>query len=150
MRFPKVEGQNLLKEKKILPSDLSGDLNIVIIAFQRWHQGLVNTWVPFLDSLIQKKTNLNYYELPTIREMNPLFRRFIDGGMRSGIPSEDTRRRTITLYIEKEPFRKSLEIPDEENIHIYLIDQSGKVYWREEGEVSKEKASSLEEVLENM
>ncbi|MBD3407605.1 MAG: hypothetical protein GF411_15925 [Candidatus Lokiarchaeota archaeon] len=147
MHFPEVKGQNLLKEKKTLPLDFDGELNIVVIAFQRWHQGLVNSWVPFLETLVQDNTSLEYYELPTIRKMNPLYRRFIDGGMRSGIPSTETRRRTITLYIDKKPFLESLEIPDEENIHLFLVDREGKVFWKGKGEVSQSKADSLSQAL---
>jgi hypothetical protein len=67
-----------------------------------------------------------YYEIPTIEKMNPLMRWFINTGMRHGIPDKKTRERTITLYIDKEPFKKSLQIPDEKKIYAMVVGPFGK------------------------
>lgn len=148
MQFPSVSGNDLLRNKVSLPDDLSSGLNVLIVAFQQWHQGLVNSWVPLLDHMMEKYQDLDYYELPTIRKMNRLSRSIIDNGMRAGIPSRDTRRRTITLYIDKEPFRKKLHIPDESDIHLFLVSNNGEVLWTGAGAISEEKADSLTSAIE--
>ena len=148
MQFPSVSGNDLLRNKVSLPDDLSSGLNVLIVAFQQWHQGLVNSWVPFLDHLAEKHNDFDYYELPTIRKMNWLSRSIIDNGMRAGIPSRDTRRRTITLYIDKDPFRKKLNIPDESDIHLFLVSDGGEVLWTGSGAISEDKADSLTSAIE--
>ncbi len=150
MQFPKVSGNDLLKTKVTLPEDLSSRFNVLIIAFQRWHQGLVNSWVPFLNNMVEQYPELDYYELPTIRKMNWLNRSILDNGMRAGIPSRDTRRRTITLYIDKESFRQKLEIPDETDIHLFLVSRDGDVLWTESGAISEEKSESLVDALKKV
>ena len=65
-----------------LPGDFDGKLNLAIVAFQRWHQDLVDTWVPLARRLRDAYPAFRYYELPTIWRMNPLFRWSIDAGMR--------------------------------------------------------------------
>ncbi len=148
--FPSVTGSNLNKEQKIVPQDLDGELNVVIVAYQQWHQRLVNSWVPFLQELDARYPEFEYYELPTIRRMNTIYRRFIDGGMRAGIPSTETRCRTITLYIDKKAFNDALGITSEENIHIFLIRRGGEILWRGEGPITEELATSLEEALSSI
>jgi hypothetical protein len=148
MQFPSVSGNDLLRNKVSLPDDLSSGLNVLIVAFQRWHQGLVNSWVPFLDHMLEKHQDFDYYELPTIRKMNWLSRSIIDNGMRTGIPSRNTRRRTITLYIDKEPFRKKLSIPDESDIHLFLASKDGEVLWAGSGAISEDKADALTSAIE--
>ncbi|MFW9965607.1 MAG: hypothetical protein ACFFEA_00500 [Candidatus Thorarchaeota archaeon] len=143
MQFPSVSGNDLLRNKVSLPEDLKARFNILIVAFQQWHQGLVNSWVPFLNHMIERYPDFDYYELPTIREMNWLSRSIIDNGMRAGIPSRDARRRTITLYIDKEPFKKKLEIPDESDIHLFLVTNEGEILWTESGAISEQKSESL-------
>jgi len=143
MQFPNVSGNDLLKNIVNLPEDLSSGLNVLIVAFQRWHQGLVDSWVPFLNHMVEQYADFDYYELPTIRKMNWLSRGFIDNGMRAGIPSRETRRRTITLYIDKEPFKDTLRIPDESDIHLFLVTSEGEILWTESGAVSEKKAESL-------
>ena len=61
-----TELNNLEKKKYIVPQDLEGKINIVTVAFQQWHQGLVNTWVPFLEEIKQKYPQIYFYEFPTI------------------------------------------------------------------------------------
>jgi hypothetical protein len=143
MQFPNVSGNDLLKNRITLPEDLTSRLNVLIVAFQQWHQGLVNSWVPVLNNLVEQNADFDYFELPTIRKMNWLSRSIIDNGMRAGIPSRDTRRRTITLYIDKEPFKRELQIPDESEIHLFLVTNDGEILWRESGSVSEEKAETL-------
>jgi hypothetical protein len=97
---------------------------------------------------MENNSSFDFYELPTIRKMNFIVRRVIDGGMRGGIPSRDTRGRTITLYIDKAPFKEALGIPTEDTLYLFLVDREGTILWRESGELSDEKAASLESALE--
>ncbi len=145
--FPQMNAENLNRETMKLPSQLRGELNLVMVAFQQWQQSVIDSWVPFLESLAEMYNDFDYYELPTIRKMNALYRRFIDGGMRAGISSRDTRARTITLYIDKDSFKEALDIVTEETIYLYLLDKEGKILWESEGKLTEEKAASLESVL---
>lgn len=147
MRFPKVSGSNLLGDEIHLPKELVADFNVLIVAFQRWHQSVVDSWVPFLESLVERYPDIDYYELPTIRRMNWLYRTMLDRGMRAGIPSEETRRRTITLYIDKESFKNELAIPNERDVHLFLVKPEGEIIWRASGEFTEEKGNYLLESL---
>ena len=147
MRFPTVTGANLLRRKVTLPADLEGELNILLIAFQRWQQSVIDTWLPFARQLEETTEGVSYYELPVIQRMNVLARTFINEGMRAGIPDRVARERTITLYVDKVAFRRALELPGEEDIYVFLVDREGTVIWREEGTFSPEKGESLAEEL---
>ena len=147
MRFPIVTGANLLRRKVTLPADLEGELNILLIAFQRWQQSVIDTWVPFARQLEETNEGISYYELPVIQRMNVLARTFINEGMRAGIPDPVARERTITLYVDKVAFRTALELPDEADIYVLLVDRGGNVLWREVGAFSPEKGEGLAEEL---
>ena len=143
-----IKAENLNKDEVEIPSQLKGNPRLLIVAFQQWHQRVVDSWVPFLSELTKEFPSFDFYELPTIRKMNYLYRRFIDGGMRAGIPSKETRRRTVTLYIEKEPFKDALGITSEETIYLFLINSEGSVLWQSDSEISREKALSLRDAIE--
>jgi len=55
--------------------------------------------------------------------------------------------RTITVYINKTPFKKKLEIRDENNIYLFLVNKSGEILWRAEGGFSQDLAEDLAETL---
>lgn len=135
------------RKRFTLPQDFEGERNLVLVAFQQWQQSQVDTWLPFARYLEQAFPGVRYYELPTIQRLNVVARTFINEGMRAGIPDPVARDRTITLYLDKEPFRQALQLPDEEDIYVLLLDRQGMVLWREEGAFSQEKAASLEEAI---
>jgi hypothetical protein len=145
--FPEVRGSNLDGREFDLPKDFEGELNLVFIAFQREQQSLVDSWVPLAKTLTDRHEGLCYYELPTIYQANSLVRWFINNGMRRGIPDPHARKTTITLYIDKEPFRTALGIPDEQTICVLLVDAGGRVLWRNEGAYTDEKGRELDNVI---
>jgi hypothetical protein len=136
-----------MRRKVALPADLEGELNILLIAFQRWQQSVIDTWVPFVRQLEETNEGVSYYELPVIQRMNVLARTFINEGMRAGIPDRVARERTITLYVDKISFRKALELPHEDDIYILLVDRQGNALWKGEGAFTPGKGESLTEAV---
>ena len=143
MNFPTIKASNLSKQTFRLPGDLEGQLNVIAIAFQRWHQDEVDSWVPALEQMEHEIPGLRYYELPVIRSMNPINQWLLDEGMRAGIPSRSTRARTITIYTDKARFRQALDLPNEDHIYLLLLDRQGQVLWRGQGPFRPEVARSL-------
>ncbi len=148
MQLPKVQGKNLLRQKMVFPADFAGKLNLVFIAFLRRHQDLIDEWVPYVEELAQQHRELQYYEFPTLPRRGPIYRTFLNEGMRAGIPSEATRARTITLYLDKRRFRAALDIRHEQEIWLYLFDQPGQVLWRVAGRYTDEKGQALRDAVE--
>jgi len=148
--FPTVTGSNLLRQKLTLPHDFHGELNLVFIPFWQWQQLEVNSWVPWTRELEAETSGLVYYELPTIQSRSALSRMFINEGMRAGIPDPTTRQRTITLYLDKPAFRRTLEMNDEEHIYILLVDRQGQILFRARGPYHPETASALRQAIQQL
>ena len=144
--FPSLTASNLEKQSMSLPEDFAGDRNLLLVAFQREQQKNVDTWLHEMKRF-ESLPNFRYYELPTIDRLNPIARWFIDSGMRRGIPDRGARARTITLYLDKLAFRKALNLPDETVVYAVLVDRSGRVLWRAEGDFDEAKSASLLNVL---
>jgi hypothetical protein len=147
--FPLVSGFNLNRQEFIFPQDFEGDLNLIIVPFQQYQQQIVNTWIPFAQEAEVTFPGFIYYELPTIYEMPVLSRTFINEGMRAGIPDQTARERTITLYLDKSKFKSALDIPNENDIYLFLVDQNGEILWRANGAYTQEKADSLQQFIQS-
>jgi hypothetical protein len=65
----------------------------------------------------------NIIEVPTIRKTNKLNELYLDGVMRAGIRDDRIRNRTITAYLDKEAFKNDLDIPNEDTIYWFLIEE---------------------------
>jgi hypothetical protein len=148
LTFPTVKGANLEGRRFTLPADLEGELNVLLIPFQRWHQELVDTWIPGLRALCARYPALRYYELPTLPAMNPLSRMGIDFGMKMGIPDRAAREATITLYLDKADFRRRLAIPDESTVTVMAVARSGAIHWRTTGAWRDEAGQALATLLQ--
>ena len=144
--FPVLKASNLQKKVLSLPGDFAGERNLLLIAFKRKQQENVDTWLREMKRF-KSSTGFHYYELPTISRLNPVARWFINRGMRSGIPDPEARARTITLYLDKEEFKNALRLPDENRIYAILVDRTGQVHWRAEGDFDEAKAVSLQQAL---
>jgi hypothetical protein len=145
--FPPVQGSNLERRQFRLPGDFEGERNLVLIAFRREQQFDVDTWSAPIKGLRERFPDLRFYELPTIKRGNPVFRFWLDSAMRAGIPDRTAREQTITLYLDKEAFRAALDLPSEETIYALLVDRQGRVLWRAEGPFTEAKGRELEGFL---
>jgi hypothetical protein len=147
VRFPAVTSENLEGKSLTLPRDFAGERNVVFIAFLRKQQDDIDTWMPFVKAAVGRTANTDFYEIPTIKQMVAPMRWFINHGMRGGIDDVAARERTITLYIDKSPFKRALAITDENVIQVLVVDRAGHVLWRTTGAFSVEKGAALEAAL---
>ena len=70
-QFPSIQGSNLNKEKKVVPDDFVDKNLIVIVAFQQWHQPLVDESISLLENNGLGETH-NIIEVPTVQKTTKL------------------------------------------------------------------------------
>jgi len=146
--FPQMEGIDLLGETRNVPSTFAGNLNIVAVAFERDQQKDVNTWIDVAENIMKDHNDIKFYELPVIYEVNGMYRTWINNGMRSGIPSEEARERTITVYTDREKFTSMMDMSTDE-ISVLLLDGNGKMLWRRNGAATEQTISELKTAIKD-
>jgi len=132
-RFPRIEARDLEGRDVVLPDAFDGDRNVVIVAFRREHQGLVDSWIPWLEERAAHDPGLRFYELPTIARLWAPMRGFIDGGMATAIKDPTVLRRTLTVYGDRTRLTDPLGIGDRGTVTILLVDADGTVRWTGSG-----------------
>ena len=148
MRFPSITARSLEGTEVRLPEDFAGERIVVIVAFQRHQQSLVDSWVPWFDERAAADPGLRFYEIPTIGRMWIPARRFIDGGMASAIRDPVILRRTLTVYGDVGHVTGPLGIATRSTIALFLLDPSGAVRWSGTGGFDAATARSLENALD--
>ena len=66
MQFPELVASNLEGREYRLPYDLEGTLNILILAFRREQQNLIDEWIRFLKPFSKEFNFVKYYEIPAM------------------------------------------------------------------------------------
>lgn len=142
-RFPRLHARNLEGVDVMLPDAFTGDRNVVLVAFRREHQALVDSWVSWLEERASMDPTLGVFELPVIGRLWAPMRRFIDGGMAASIKVPRILQRTLTVYGAIDALTGPLGITDRSTITVLLLDGDGAVLWSCTGGHSQASAGEL-------
>ena len=145
--FPRLATRDLDGREVTLPAGLPGEWNVVIVAFRRQQQELVNSWVPWLEEQAATIPGLRFVELPAIGLQWQPARPVIDGGMAAAIRDQQTRRRTLTVYTDLRRVTGPLGIGDRGTNWLLLVDRAGQVRWRGSGGWDAATAAALAAAL---
>ncbi len=146
--FPKITGIDLEGKKQELPAVFKNKLNLVIVAFKREQQSEVDTWIKAVEPILKENPHLSFYEIPLIYELSAFKRMWVNNGMRFGIPDQIARKRTITVYTNRQEFFEITQMK-EEKIYALLVDSNGKILWRRQGVADDKKISDLKKIMRN-
>lgn len=141
--FPAVTAYNLQKEKVTLPAAFEGEVNLLLLSFEREQQKDVDLWLPVAKEVQATHPKLRYYALPVFPRQNMLYRWWMNSSLRSDLPSQENARQTIPIFTNRQRFRHDLEIGSDREITVLLADRAGKVLWRATGPLTAEKKASL-------
>jgi len=147
LTFPNVAARNLQGLGVTLPDAFDGERNVVLVAFHRHHQDLVDSWVPWLEKRAAADPGLRFYELPTIGRIWAPVRNFIDGGMAASIREPVILQRTLTVYGDVNRLTRPLGIEDRSTISILLVEPSATVRWKGVGGFDPDVALDLDKAL---
>ncbi|MFZ9469753.1 MAG: hypothetical protein ACO26G_01710 [Rickettsiales bacterium] len=148
-KFPKLTGIDLNGNKQLLPDSFAGKLNIVAIGFEREHQEAINTWIGVADEIIAKNPDIKFYEVPLIYELSTFSRAWVNNGMRFGIQNEIARKRTITVYTNRDEFFNIMQMKGD-RIYVAIINKEGDILWITDGVASKEKVESMQKFFKDL
>ena len=146
--FPDLAGESLSRKRYRIPADLEGRTNLVFVAFLQHQQRDIDAWLARLGDLESQYSGLYVYEIPLLPRYPKVYRRFIDGGMRAGIPDPKTRDRTITVYTDRSAFLGVAGLDGEDQIWVVLLDGEGSIVWSHIGPVTDAAERGLEDMLQ--
>ncbi len=147
MEFPALRVRDLEGVDYVIPDELPGGPHVIILAFQRWHQTIVEQWKGPLETIAERHPGTEVWEVPSLSRGWRLFRSSIDGGMRAGIPDATVRRHTLTTYTDLDALAGALRLGRLETVYVFVVGCDGEVHWRGEGEPTVAALEALEAAL---
>lgn len=134
--FPLLPVRSLAGAELLLPRDLPTPLTLVLCAFYQRQQGLVDGWIgwavedagvaPSLLGLDPAAPSV-VIEVPVLGRRYRPARRFIDGGMASGIGVPEVLARTFTAYTDVSAFCRSAGIATTDTVSALVVRPDGAV-----------------------
>ena len=141
--FPTITSYALDKQKITLPAEMEGETDLLIISFQPEQEKDVQSWLPVAQALQHSNFKFRYYELPVNAKENFVFRWWDTSSMRSDETDPVMWHWIVPLFVDRQEFRKQLDIPNLKQVAVLLVDRQGHVLWRAAGPMSEDKRASL-------
>lgn len=141
--FPTITSYSLDKQKITLPGEMAGQTDLLIISFVPEQKNDVNSWLPAAQALQHSNFQFRYYELPVSTKENFIFRWWETSSMRNDETDPVMWHWIVPLFIDRQKFRKELDIPNEKQVVVLLVDRQGQLLWRASGSMTEDKRVSL-------
>ncbi|MBP9087167.1 MAG: hypothetical protein KBG15_13685 [Kofleriaceae bacterium] len=130
--FPTLAARTLANRAVTFPQETAGKVGLLFVAFERDAQEQINSWLAPLLAQYVTSDEVSYYEIPLIAGGYGMVAKFIDGGMRRGVP-QALHDRTATYYGPRQPFFDALEITDTSKPYLFVLDKQGHIVFRVAG-----------------
>lgn len=143
MTFPTITSYSLDKQKITLPAEMAGQTDLLIISFEPEQQKDVDSWLPAAEALQHASFQFRYYELPISGRENFIFRWWETSSMRSDETDPVMWHWIVPLFVDRQKFRRDLDIPNEKEVVVLLVDRQGHVLWRASGSMDQGKRAGL-------
>lgn len=136
MQLPELNTRTLQGVAKTLPADLPAQRTLVVVAFQQRQQRDVDQWLAvaekhgWLTDLTQAQEQLPAYaaiEIPCLSRRWEPVRRFIDGGMSTGIGVPVVLARTWTAYTDVKRVQRALDLRNGDQVWAGAVSRDGQV-----------------------
>jgi hypothetical protein len=141
--FPTITSYALDKQKITLPGEMEGETDLLIISFEPEQEKDVQSWLPVAQGLQHSNFKFRYYEVPVNAKENFVFRWWDTSSMRSDETDPVMWHWIVPLFVDRQDFRKQLDIPNLKQVVVMLVDRQGHVLWRASGAMSEDKRASL-------
>lgn len=141
--FPTVSSYTLARTRITLPADLHSDRNLLLLSFKPDQQPDVNSWNAAIDPWRGAAPSLAVYNCLVSPRSNMLSRWWQNSSLRSDLPDAKRWSTTVPLYVDKDGFRKTLDIASEKQVVVLLTDRQGHVLARATGAPTEQSLAAI-------
>ncbi len=141
--FPTFSGENLLGYAVVFPDAFTAEYTLAVVMFGREHLPKIDDWIEIVIEFEDIYPDLAFYGVPIFPDVAPFARVAAKGGMVVGLDSS-LHDNVIMIFLEnRDEILPVLDLPDFENMQVYIINIDGEILWRIEGDFTEEKAEEL-------
>ncbi len=143
--FPRVSGDNLDGATLTFPQAFAGRLNLVVVPFDREQQTNAAQWLPVFQQLAAAHSDIRYYSIAALPNLNPAIRTLVTGGLNIAITDPQVRAVTVVAFLEDQPlFIRALGLSHAEAMVVLIVAQGGEILWQGIGDYTPQNASALQ------
>jgi hypothetical protein len=147
LRLPTFSGENLLGDEILFPDVFASGYALVVVYFSREQQDRVGAWLPLAEELEQTYPDLTFYGIPLFSDVPAYVRVMATTGLRMALDNGVHDNIVMVFLEDREAFLAAMDIPDFDNIQVFIMDADGIVLWRTGGDFTEEKAAEVRQQM---
>ena len=145
--FPVVKGRRLDGTKVRFPHDLPADATLLIVSFLDDLDPLADQWARLGERLVGPHDGrFAVLELPVVSAKLKLLGDLATMGVRGQVETEEERERTVPIFVDVKPFRKTLQLKARD-VYPILVARDGRIAWRGDGDIDMDEVTELEAAI---
>lgn len=151
LQFATLSGDNLDGETLTFPTDFAGDLNLVVMPFDRDQQTNAIQWLPTFAVIAERYPQIAYYSIAVLEDLAPLIRVLVVQGLNVAISDTATRQRTIVTFIaNQQEFVSVLGDSDMSQMRVLVVNRAGQVLYQHSGAFSEADGLKLQQAVDGL
>lgn len=132
--FPTIAAESLDRTSILLPSQLEGTENLLLLSWARDQGPQLDTWTAVSQAMQHSDAGFRVYKMLVSAPENILYRWWETASLRADETDPELLHWNIPLYTDKTALRRSLGLEnDEHSVAALLVDKAGHVLWKAEG-----------------
>ncbi len=135
MRVPAVHGVTLSGERVELPEAIAGKVGVLVVGFSQASREQAGAWGGRLAGDYRTSTAVTYYEMPVLAGVPRLLRGWVLRKIAAEVPDR-AKNKFLPIYDHEGEWKSAAGYGKVEDAYVLLVDSSGLVRWRCEGEAS--------------
>ena len=132
--FPTISAQALDKSPLIVPTQLAGRQNLLLLSWARDQTSQLDTWTAVAQALQHTHFDFRVYRMLVSMPENALYRWWDNASLRAQETDPELLHWDVPLYTDKVALRRALGISsDEHAVVAVLVDRAGHILWKAQG-----------------
>lgn len=145
--FPILVGTNLLFNTVHIPTDLNSGPKLIVTSYDINQRTAAYEWLAPLKQLNEEFPQLSGYFVPLFPKNMSNSAAIVIGGMAIAIGDDWEREDMIVVFTDVESFNEMVGVDSQEDLQLFLIDDSDRIIWHTSGNFEEEKLVDLRTVL---
>ena len=124
--MPKIEGENLVGEKVLLPDDAAGKVSVLILGFTKASKAPTSAWGDKLYADFGTRPDFTLYQLPVLEDVPRLLRVMVISGIKKGVP-ENKREHFVPILQGEAELKKFVHYHEPDDAYLVVLGRTGEI-----------------------
>ena len=135
--FPELQLVSLSGKQVALPTDITGRVGVLVVAFTRQAGAETGPWVDRLEQEFLSNPRVSIFSVAILAGVPPFFRSVLEGIIKRATPPS-ARPRYLITFTDESAWKRVVGFSDPSAAYLVVIDARGEVTMRRSGALSGE------------